>query len=83
MKHLLTLLFGVVGAALVQRATVASTLGDSVRRGLVGLGCLAAGLSTRWEARDVDAEDSKEVYSYYMHLWKLFYLSYFALPFVK
>ena len=83
MKHLLTLLFGVVGAALVQRATVASSLWDSVRRGLVGLGCLAAGLSTRWEARDVDAEDSKEVYSYYMHLWKLFYLSYFALPFVK
>lgn len=83
MKNLLTLLFGVVGATLVQRAMAASTVVDSVRRGFVGIGCLIAGWSTIYEAQDVNAEDSGEVYKYYMHLWKLFYLSYLALPFVK
>jgi homogentisate phytyltransferase/homogentisate geranylgeranyltransferase len=83
MKNLLTLLFGVVGVALVQRATVASTVVDSVRRGIVGIGSLIAAWSTGYEAQGVNAEDSGEVYNYYMHLWKLFYMSYFALPFVK
>jgi homogentisate phytyltransferase/homogentisate geranylgeranyltransferase len=83
MKNLLTLLFGVVGAALVQRATVASTAADSIRRAIVGVGCLVAGWSTRHEAKNVNAEDSGQVYKYYMHLWKLFYLSYLALPFAK
>lgn len=83
MKNLLTILFGAVGTALVQRATVASTVTDSVRRAVVGIGCLIAGWSTQHEAKDVNAEDSGEVYNYYMHLWKLFYLSYFALPFIK
>ena len=82
-KNLLTLLFAVVGTALLQRATTAETVVVSARRGLVGIGCLIAGWSTRREAEDVDAEDSGEVYSYYMYLWKLFYLSYFALPFIK
>ena len=83
MKNLLTILFGAVGTALIQRATVASTVTDSVRRALVGAGCLVAAWSTQHEAKDVNAEDSGEVYNYYMHLWKLFYLSYFALPFIK
>ncbi|KAL7522926.1 hypothetical protein ACHAWX_007662 [Stephanocyclus meneghinianus] len=83
MKNLLTILFATVGVALVQRAVIATSVGVAIRRGLVGLGCLVAGWSTKWEAREVDAEDSSEVYSYYMHLWKLFYLSYLAMPFVK
>ena len=83
MKDLLTLLFGVAGATLVQQATVASTIVGSIRRALVGIACLVAGWSTRHESRDVNAEDSREVYNYYMHLWKLFYLSYLALPFAK
>lgn len=82
-KNLLTLMFGVVGTALVRRIASADSVVDSARRTLVGIGCLAAVWSTRREAEDVDAEDSGEVYNYYMHLWKLFYLSYFALPFVK
>lgn len=40
-----------------------------------------------WKAwkkgKDVNAEDSGEVYGYYMKLWKLFYLSYVALPFAR
>lgn len=83
MKNLLTVLFGVVGGGMVKYATMAPTRGASLRRGLVGLGCWIAGWSTNQEAREVNAEDSGKVYNYYMHLWKLFYLSYLALPFVK
>eukprot|EP01082_Thalassiosira_pseudonana_P014088 g12098.t1 g12098 contig6:1212761-1214110(+) len=83
MKNLLTVLFGVVGGGMMKYATMAPTRGASLRRGLVGLGCWIAGWSTNQEAREVNAEDSGKVYNYYMHLWKLFYLSYLALPFVK
>ena len=83
MKNLLTVLFGVFGGALMQWATLAPSASVAARRGLVGLGCWVAAWSTNWEARDVDPEDSEEVYSYYMHLWKLFYLSYLVLPFAK
>ena len=30
-----------------------------------------------------DPENPKQVYQYYMHLWKLFYLSYLVLPFAR
>ncbi len=83
MKNLLTVLFGVFGAALMQWALVAPSLAVGARRGLVGGLCWLAGWSTRKEAKGVNAEDSVEVYDYYMHLWKLFYLSYLVLPFVK
>ena len=55
----------------------------AVRRGLVGLACLSAGWSVNNAAKVVNAEDSGEVYNYYMYLWKLFYLSYLVLPFAK
>ena len=83
MKNLLVLLFGVSGCALMQWAALAPTVGATTRRGLVGLGCLLAGYFTDKKAKDVNAEDSGEVYDYYMQLWKLFYLSYLALPLVK
>mmetsp|Transcript_2581 Transcript_2581/g.5884 ORF Transcript_2581/g.5884 Transcript_2581/m.5884 type:complete len:465 (+) Transcript_2581:70-1464(+) len=83
MKNLLTILFGVFGAALMQWAFMAPNLFVGARRGLVGCLCWLAGWSTRKEAKGVDAEDSVEVYDYYMHLWKLFYLSYLVLPFAK
>ena len=35
------------------------------------------------KAKDVDAENSKMVYQYYMFLWKIFYASYLALPFIR
>lgn len=83
MKNLLISLFAVFGAGMVRWSALAPTAASVARRGLVGLGCWAAAWSTQREARGVDREDSGEVYHYYMHLWKLFYLSYLALPFVK
>ena len=83
MKNLLVALFGVSGGALMKWATMSPTLGATTRRGLTGLGCLLAGYFTYKEAKDVNPEDSGEVYDYYMQLWKLFYLSYLALPLVK
>lgn len=83
MKNLLVALFGVSGGALMKWATMTPTLGATTRRGLAGLGCLLAGYLTHKEAKGVNPEDSGEVYDYYMQLWKLFYLSYLALPLVK
>lgn len=83
MKNLLVVLFGVFGGSLMKWGTMAPTLGVAARRGLIGLGCWAAGYTVNKEAKGVDAEDSGEVYTYYMYLWKLFYLSYLALPLCK
>lgn len=83
MKNLLTVLFGVFGAGMMRWATMSPVASVGLTRGLVGVGCWAAGWSTNRESREVDREDPGEVYHYYMHLWKLFYLSYLALPFVK
>lgn len=83
MKNLLALLFGACGGAMLRWTAMAPATSVAVTRGAVGLACLAAGWSVNKEAKGVNAEDSGEVYSYYMYLWKLFYLSYFALPFIK
>jgi len=84
MKNLLTMLFGIFGTAMIRYSTLAQDIPlVAIRRGLVGLVCLIAGWSVNKEARGVNAEDSGEVYNYYMFLWKLFYGSYFVLPFAK
>jgi len=83
MKNLLSALFLFVGASFTRAAFVESTIGGTCCRGIVGLSAFAAGLSTQKEAVGVNPEDSSMVYKYYMHLWKLFYLSYLALPFVR
>ena len=85
MKNLLTMLFGIFGTAMIRYSTLAHDIPVvlALRRGLVGLVCLIAGWSVNKEAKGVDAEDSGEVYNYYMFLWKLFYGSYFVLPFAK
>lgn len=83
MKNLLTALFGVFGGALIKWTTMAPAAPVAARRGLVGLACWAAGWSVNKAAKGVNAEDSGEVYDYYMYLWKLFYLSYLVMPFAK
>jgi len=83
MKNLIALLFGVCGGGLMKWTAMAPAASVALRRGLVGLCCWAAGWSVHNAARGINAEDSGEVYDYYMYLWKLFYLSYLALPFVK
>jgi len=47
-----------------------------------GLAVLAAE-SIRRERQDVDAKKPEDSYKYYMHLWKMFYLSYFTLPLLR
>ena len=37
-----------------------------------------------WQrSRLVDLGDNESIYSFYMFIWKLFYLEYFCLPFVR
>lgn len=83
MKNLLAVQFAICGGWMMKWAVMAPAASVAVRRGLVGLCCWAAGWSVTNKAKGVNAVDSGEVYNYYMHLWKLFYLSYLALPFVK
>lgn len=87
MRRLLTGLFFGVGLGFVQSAFVGTkeTIPLTLRccRIIVALCAFGSGLSVRKEAQNVNAEDSGEVYKYYMHLWKLFYASYLVLPFAR
>jgi homogentisate phytyltransferase / homogentisate geranylgeranyltransferase len=85
MHQLLTGLFWGVGLAFFRGAAVGSTTSWAVRcgRALVGLSSVLAGVSVQREAAPVDPENSGEVYGFYMHLWKLFYLSYLVLPLAR
>ena len=83
MRRLLTVLFIGVGAGFAKGAIEATSTTITICRLIVALSSLAAGFSVRKEAQKVNAEDSGMVYDYYMHLWKLFYLSYLVLPFAR
>lgn len=83
MHRLLTALFWGVGASFFRGASLASSFSLLVGRTVVGVSAVLAGLSVQKEAAPVNPEDSKEVYSFYMHLWKLFYLSYLVLPLAR
>lgn len=87
MRRLITVSFFGVGAAFVRGASVAyqSGIGGEIAlcRSLVALAAFGAGISSRHQAQSVNPEDSPQVYGYYMHLWKLFYLSYLFLPFAR
>jgi len=86
MHRLLTGLFWGAGFAFVRGAIISSsTASVAVRSGraVVGIAAFLAGASVQKEARPVDPENPKEVYNFYMHLWKLFYLSYFVLPLAR
>jgi homogentisate phytyltransferase / homogentisate geranylgeranyltransferase len=97
MKGLLTTLFWSVSAtfatmAIVSAAAAAATTSSSSPGTVLGLvACRTitsvaswmAGWSVQRQARNVNPEDSGQVYKYYMHLWKLFYLSYVVLPFCR
>ncbi|GAX18200.1 homogentisate phytyltransferase / homogentisate geranylgeranyltransferase [Fistulifera solaris] len=81
MRNLLTALFWGSGAFFLQQATRATSPGVTVARVITGMSAVLFGWSVRKESQGVDATDSDQVYSYYMHLWKLFYGSYLILPF--
>jgi homogentisate phytyltransferase/homogentisate geranylgeranyltransferase len=86
MRRLITFSFFGVGAAFLRGASVAFKSGIypiALCRNLVALAAIGAGISSREQAQSVNPEESSQVYGYYMHLWKLFYLSYLFLPFAR
>lgn len=86
MRKLLSGLFWGVGAAFVQQAVRAASTsrpGLVVCRLVTAAAAAWAGWSVRQESQGVNPEDSDQVYTYYMHLWKLFYMSYLVLPFAR
>jgi homogentisate phytyltransferase/homogentisate geranylgeranyltransferase len=85
MRRLLMLLFASVGTGFVYQAAkaVPISIGLAVSRMGVGTASFAAIQSVRHQAKDVNPKDSAQVYKYYMHLWKIFYLCYLALPFAR
>jgi homogentisate phytyltransferase/homogentisate geranylgeranyltransferase len=54
-----------------------------VLRGCVGVLSLVAAKKVQEKAQSVAPRDGKAVYDYYMFLWRLFYLSYVALPLAR
>jgi homogentisate phytyltransferase / homogentisate geranylgeranyltransferase len=83
MRRLLLGLFFAFGAGFFRGAVMAPSALLTWFRGTIGVASVWAGLSVRKEAQGVDPEDPEQVYGFYMHLWKLFYLSYLALPLVR
>ncbi|CAJ1957222.1 unnamed protein product [Cylindrotheca closterium] len=84
MCRLLAFTFFTVGASFLRGSLLARQSAPLfIGRAIVGLSSVMAGVSVQKEAAPVDAEDPKEVYNFYMHLWKLFYLSYLVLPFAR
>eukprot|EP00667_Euglena_gracilis_P007094 EG_transcript_7160 len=83
---LLALLFSGVGGAVLGTAGLA--LAGGLRplgflRAAIAVGMVAVGSHVSTKADQVDAEDPKAVYRFYMYLWRLFYLSYLTLPFIR
>jgi homogentisate phytyltransferase / homogentisate geranylgeranyltransferase len=67
-------------AAAAQRPVVAPLV---LTRAFVAAVSLGLGWSVRTRAASVDPTDPKQVYKYYMHLWKIFYLCYLVLPLAR
>lgn len=87
MHRLLTIFFWSVALAFFRAALITTKLSVSmnVRLGriIIGVSAILAGRSVQKEAAPINPENPKEVYGFYMHLWKLFYLSYFVLPLAR
>jgi homogentisate phytyltransferase/homogentisate geranylgeranyltransferase len=82
-RRLLTSLFWVFGFGFARSAVTATTATLQLCRAVAAVAAFSAGNSVRRQSRSVDPTDSQQVYTYYMHLWKLFYASYLALPFAR
>ena len=83
MKRLLTSLFFIFGTGFVKAAWTCNYVPLTLTRMAVATAAFVAGISVNQQAASVNPKDSQNVYDYYMHLWKLFYLSYLALPFAR
>lgn len=82
-RRLLTGLFVSCGAGFLRLAATAATPQLVACRAITALCSLAAAVSVRNESATVDPESPSQVYKYYMHLWKIFYLSYLVLPLAR
>jgi homogentisate phytyltransferase / homogentisate geranylgeranyltransferase len=82
-RRLLTGLFVTCGAGFLRLATTAATPQLAASRTLTAICSLVAGLSVRSQAAAIDPENPGQVYKYYMHLWKIFYLCYLVLPLAR
>ena len=83
MHRLLSGCFGVVGVSFLRGAVMASAPSLELGRTVAGIASIMAALSVQHEALPVNPENSGQVYSFYMHLWKLFYFSYLVLPLAR
>jgi homogentisate phytyltransferase/homogentisate geranylgeranyltransferase len=75
-------IYGVGFLATSVRAVQAHPMLATTRLVMSGL-ALAGAQSVTHQAKGVNAKDSNQVYGYYMHLWKIFYLCYASLPFAR
>ena len=90
-RRILTLLLAGTSCAMVQLAVFHSTttITNSINpllvgRRLVTAACAGvAAVSVRQQSQAVDPDDPAQVYSYYMHMWKIFYLCYLVLPLAR
>ena len=83
MHRLLTVLLVGVAGGFLRGAVTTTTTALRLGRGIVALSAMLAGWSVQKEAAPVDPRDPPQVYEFYMHLWKLFYLSYLVLPLAR
>lgn len=63
--------------------TTSSLLIPVLARGLMALLALSSTTEVWRRAQKVDPQDGEQVYGFYMFLWRLFYLSYVALPLAR
>lgn len=82
MRNLIALLFYAVAAAFAVGALSEKTTTFWLR-GVVAAMATVFGYKAHARGHTVNAEDTQQVYKYYMYLWKLFYASYLVLPFAK
>lgn len=50
---------------------------------LVGTILAISGFDVRRRAKRVNIKENKAIYSFYMYIWNLFYLTYILLPFLR
>jgi hypothetical protein len=65
----------------IRSATVSTNL--LIYRLVTGIGMLALGLDVRRRGKQIDVQQGKVVFDYYMHVWKIFYFCYLFLPFIR
>lgn len=75
--------WGSATAALSNPITSSPSSLLAIYRGCIAAVALAVAIQSRTKGLQVNAQDGKEVYNYYMYLWNIFYQSYLVLPFAR